>query len=175
MTYVIEPAGPEALTEAERIDDDASLLFADAGIVFDLTADHPFVLAEHARWRHCAEQGALLVARHDTTNERVAFAAIDRVDDASYLDQLAVLRSAMRRGIGRRLLAATASWARLRGDSALWLTTYAHVPWNRPFYEAHGFSVVPESDCGADIREILAEQREYLPFPNERVAMRRAI
>jgi hypothetical protein len=62
-------------------------------------------------------------------------------------------------------------WA---AGEALWLTTYAHVPWNRAFYERFGFAVVPESSCGGDILEILTEQRRWLPAPEQRVAMRRA-
>lgn len=55
----------------------------------------------------------------------------------------------------------------------LWLTTYAHLPWNRPFYERAGFAVIPEAQCPPGIVEILAEQRACLPAPRERIAMQR--
>src|ERR1041384_5245290 len=35
---------------------------------------------------------------------------------------------AMRQGLGRRLLRRAIEWA---GREPLWLTTYAHIPWNR--------------------------------------------
>jgi hypothetical protein len=64
------------------------------------------------------------------------------------------------------------AWA---GDAALWLTTYAHVPWNRPFYESEGFEVVPSKEWPADIAAIIAEQRRWLPAPEQRIAMRRIL
>ena len=32
------------------------------------------------------------------------------------------------------------AWA---GGEPLWVTTYGHIPWDRPFYERHGFLAVP--------------------------------
>jgi N-acetylglutamate synthase-like GNAT family acetyltransferase len=81
----------------------------------------------------------------------------------------------MRRGIGRRLLEHVIAWAREGGARHLWLTTYGHLPWNRPFYESVGFVLVPEERCGPDIRHHLADQRRWLPEPSQRVAMRLAL
>jgi len=61
-------------------------------------------------------------------------------------------------------------WA---GAEPLWLTTYAHVPWNAPFYERHGFVAVPESACAPALLAALEEQRRFLPAPQQRIAMRR--
>jgi ribosomal protein S18 acetylase RimI-like enzyme len=76
----------------------------------------------------------------------------------------------MRQGIGRRLLERAIEWA---GGESLWLTTYAHIPWNRPFYERHGFVTIPESACPPGIVAILDDQRKALPAPHQRIAMRR--
>jgi len=53
------------------------------------------------------------------------------------------------------------------------MTTYTHLPWNRPFYERHGFVRVPESACPRGIVAILDDQRRALPAPHERIAMLR--
>jgi len=73
------------------------------------------------------------------------------------------------------LLTHAAAWASAAGSSALWLTTYAHLPFNRRYYERHGYRVVPEAEWGPEIRHHLSEQRRYLPAPKERVAMRRVV
>ena len=96
---------------------------------------------------------------------------MDRIDGVPYLEQVSVRRDAMGRGLGRRLLEHAIHWA---GREPLWLTTYAHVPWNRPFYERHGFVTIRESACPAGIVAILSDQRLALPAPGERIAMRRA-
>jgi GNAT superfamily N-acetyltransferase len=174
MPYSIELATPEDFSEVVRIDDDATLLYAEAAIVIALASSHPFAVAEQARWRRSAEMQRLFFARNDC-GARVGIAALDRFDGISYLDQLSVKRSAVRCGIGRFLLRHAIAWARANHDPFLWLTTYGHLAWNRPFYESEGFVVVPEIDCSPEIRHHLDEQRRWLPAPEQRVAMRRAL
>ncbi len=149
------------------IDDEAGELFVQAGLTFAFGESHPFVVAETRRWAGAIEQGLAHVAV-DLRDEPFGFITLRLVDDEPYLDQLAVRPAAMRRGVGSTLLGHAISWS---GGRPLWLTTYSHVPWNRPYYERHGFVSVPESACGPELRTILQEQRAVLPDPAERVAM----
>ena len=126
--------------------------------------------AEIERWREAIAEGRLFVAEA-ATDGVVGFASSGRVDDAPYLDQLSVFPSHMRRGIGRALLERVIDEAR---TEPLWLTTYAHLPWNQPYYERLGFHIVPETEHAAELRRILEEQRAALPAPERRVAMRAA-
>ena len=171
MSYSLEVAAPEDVGEAIAIDNDACILYEEAGLVFDLTDDHPFAMSERTRWLRDASSKRLFFAR-DESGTRVGFAALDRFDGAAYLDQLSVRRGAMRRGAGRFLLRHALGWARANRDPFLWFTTYGHLPWNRPFYESEGFVVVPEAEAGPGVRRDLEDQRRFLPAPEERVAMR---
>jgi GNAT superfamily N-acetyltransferase len=72
------------------------------------------------------------------------------------LEQLSVAPPSMRRGIGRALLERVRETV---GHERVWLTTYDHLPWNRPFYERFGFARAPDADHGPELREALAEQR----------------
>jgi GNAT superfamily N-acetyltransferase len=172
--FSVRAAAPNEIDELMRIDDDASELFQSSGMDFrSLTAEHPFVCAEHARWLAAAQSGSAYLAL-DAAGEGVAFMALSETDGAPYLDQLSVRMRAMRRGLGRALVARAARWARERAD-VLWLTTYGHVAWNRPYYERFGFHVVPASECGPEMRACLAKQRAALPCPEHRVAMRLAL
>jgi hypothetical protein len=78
----------------------------------------------------------------------------------------------MRRGVGSVLLEEAKAWAERAGRRELWLTTYAHLPWNLPFYARRGFARMAEADCGRELRAILEDQRRWLPDPQQRVAMR---
>ncbi len=159
------------------IDDDATTLYASYGLDLQAPQDGAFAAFAHAerdRWRAAAARGRVYLAV-DAERRAVGFAALDILDHAPYLDQLAVRRTDMRRGIGRLLLAHAMGWAVQRDGSALWLTTYAHLPFNGPYYERLGFVPIPEDACGPDVRQRLEEQRRVLPAPGERVAMRRAI
>lgn len=170
--YVLRAAVSGELSLAVAIDDAAVELFARAGIVFNLTDDHPFVLGEHRRWERTLERGDLYFACHGA--EPVGFFAIDMLGDVAYLEQLSVRPEHGRRGLGRALLESACERLGARGASDVWLTTYAHVPWNGPFYERCGFRVVAEAHCSPQLRRILEEQRAALPEPEQRVAMLRA-
>lgn len=52
----------------------------------------------------------------------------------------------------------------------MWLTTYDHVAWNRPWYEREGFRVVSPDAAGPELRAIL-DAEGALPDPQHRVLM----
>ena len=74
------------------------------------------------------------------------------------------------RGVGTALLETAFRWADARG-AGLWLNTYGHLSWNRPFYERRGFLLVPEAEWRAEMRTVVQEQRANLPLPDQRVVM----
>jgi len=172
--FTIRPARPSEMATLRDIDDDAGALYAACGLPLDLPPDHVFLRDEGARWLRCTERGQAFLAV-DASGTALGFAALGLADGEPYLEQLSVRLAAMRRGIGKRLLEHVADAARAASATALWLTTYAHLPFNRPYYERHGYALVPERDCGPDIRHHLDEQRRYLPEPAQRVAMRRPL
>ena len=172
--FTIRQASASDIAVLRAIDDDACALYSAHGVKVDLPADHPFARAELVSWLRAAELGRVFMA-FDPGGLGVGFAALDLLDDEPYLDQLSVRVTAMRQGLGGRLLARAADWAREAHGSALWLTTYDHLAFNRPYYEKRGFVVVPEADCGAELRHHLDEQRRHLPLPGQRIAMRRSL
>lgn len=171
--YALRLAGPDELEHAIAIDDAALQVYAAAGIVIALADDHPFVRAEYASWREVLEGAGLYFAMVDGV--RAGFYALGHIEGQAHLEQLSVRPEYGRKGLGRALLEHACELAQARGERAVWLTTYAHVPWNRPFYERHGFRVVHERECLNEIRQILAAQREVLPLPEQRVAMVRRL
>jgi GNAT superfamily N-acetyltransferase len=172
-SFVFRPGRLIELPYAIAIDDDSGRLFNEIGLFFGIPDEHPFVVAEHARWRFAISRGDLWFALSDDLP--VGFSVLARRDGLAYLDQLAVRPAYGRRGLGRALIERACEICRERGDAELWLTTYDHVPWNRPFYERVHFTRVPEDACGTEVRAILAEQRAVLPEPEQRVAMRRVL
>ena len=164
---IIRPASPDEIDEMHAIDVDACSLYAEAGLDGDLGPEHPYSIAERACWIRCARAGHAFLAGPPGARP-VGLLVMDRIDGTPYLEQLSIRRAAMRQGIGRRLLQRAIAWA---GAEPLWLTTYAHIPWNRPFYERHGFVTVLESACSPDMVKVLDEQRQALPGPEHRIAM----
>lgn len=165
--FQIRTARPDELEILIAVDDDSAKLYAESGLRFSLEADHPFVVAESSRWAVAIERKLAHVAV-DSQDNPVGFITLGFVDGHPYLDQLAVLSSFMRRGIGSALLRKAISWS---GERSLWLTTYSHLNWNKPYYERHGFVTVPEHKWGSELSAIIQEQRTSLPESWQRVAM----
>ena len=155
-----------------EIDLDAGLLFERAGMYLDLPETHEFSVSERRHLDASLAAGTAIIAT-DTNGRALAFVALGSRDGAPYVEQISVRADCTRRGIGSMLLDLAMRSAAARSAPAAWLTTYDHLPWNRPFYERHGFVRVPEEECGPDIRAELDFQRRWLPLPAQRIAMRR--
>jgi GNAT superfamily N-acetyltransferase len=159
------------IAELARIDEDAAAIYAEAGISFDGPGTPAFKQAEHERWTIAVQCGLAEVAM-DPAGGAIGFMTLSYVDALPYVDQISVVRAWMRKGVGRALLAQAIAWSEQAGE--LWLTTYAHLPWNAPMYARHGFVIVDDSRCGPELTEVLIEQRAALPCPAQRVAMVRS-
>jgi GNAT superfamily N-acetyltransferase len=101
-------------------------------------------------------------------------AVLELVDGAVHLEQLAVHPTAMRRGIGGALLAATVEAAQEQGADRVTLTTYADVPWNGPFYQRHGWQEI--ADLTPGLRSLRAHERALgLDRHGRRMVMMRTV
>jgi GNAT superfamily N-acetyltransferase len=156
------------------IDNDASTLFERAGLRLDAERDREITLAARERWMKCLAAGTVLLSEDDT-GRAVAFAAVGARDAEPYLDQLSVRMDSMGKGMGTVLLYEALKIATRSHGRVLWLTTYEHLSWNRPFYERHGFVSVAPEHCGEQLRGELSFERRLLPDPQHRIAMRREL
>lgn len=109
----------------------------------------------------------------DADNTRVGFAVLQSMDGLALLAEIDVLPEHGRKGIGRSLIDAVARRAWAEHYRALYLTTFAHIAWNAPFYEGLGFVAVPAAELPTVILQILAEERER--GLTQRIAMRLAV
>jgi GNAT superfamily N-acetyltransferase len=88
---------------------------------------------------HLQEALVVLVAMEGAL---VGFARVDNDIEGAHLEQLSVHPDQVRRGIGRALLDAACQWAQDHEFPSLTLCTFAHVPFNGPFYSSAGFITV---------------------------------
>lgn len=77
----------------------------------------------------------------DGADTVVAYVLVDVVDGNAHIEQVSVHPGHAHHGLGKALLDTAANWADHYGLAALTLMTYAHVPWNAPYYERLGFEV----------------------------------
>lgn len=138
----VRPAAPEELPLLAEIDERAEALFTVAGLQLPRIV-FPVDKLPNAK--------AVFVQGHPP----VGFVRVEEVDGRAHIEELAVLPSHMRRGIGSALLEAACAWAADSGYPAITLITYADVAWNGPFYAARGFVEVTE------LTPELAELRDW--------------
>ncbi len=105
------------------------------------------------------QSGRLWVATMASGNI-VGFARVTELSGYAHLDELDVLPSHGRQGIGSALLAAVCSWAQGRRYPAVTLRTFRDVPWNGPFYRGRGFHVVEGAGLSTRHLELEASERD---------------
>ncbi|MFF4598912.1 GNAT family N-acetyltransferase [Amycolatopsis sp. NPDC001319] len=90
----------------------------------------------------------------DASGVVAAYLVADVVDGNGHVEQVSVLPSFARRGLGRELIETAEAWAGSLGLPALTLTTFRDVPWNAPYYARLGFRELPSASWGPSLRAI---------------------
>ena len=106
-----------------------------------------------------AVQDGLLWVALAGDGKPVGYALVQLVEDAALLAQMDVHPDHMRKGIGSALIMRAVE--QLREKTALYLTTFVHVPWNAPFYAKLGFVALINADTPPFLKDILEEEKRY--------------
>ena len=115
------------------------------------------------------EESRLWVALHEK-EKPVGYALLEFRDNAALLAQIDVYPDHGGKGLGAALVGKVVAEAMSRGTPELYLTTFADVRWNAPFYAKCGFVALREDEMPEFIKVILQEEREHGLV--NRVAMR---
>jgi GNAT superfamily N-acetyltransferase len=166
---ILRPAREADVVHLTRIERDADARFAAVG--HPELADGSGIPDEVAR--AAIAKGRITVAELD--GAVVGWVYLGRVDGELCLGQISVEPAHGRRGVGTALLRHVIDEARRGGEGSLVLNTQADVPWNRPWYERHGFVVVPPSACSEALRAIERDQAQHGLDWSTRVHMRLAL
>jgi len=171
----VRPARPDDVAAVRRIGVDAGRRFAEIPDprVARCADDPPF---EADELLPAIAEGCLWVAVHPARtggDEPVGFLLAVLLDGSLHVEELAVAPAHERAGHGGRLLEAADGAAWSLGRPALTLTTFADVPWNRPYYERRGFRVLDEVDLDDELRRIREDEAGHGLDPATRVVMAR--
>lgn len=155
--YVIRPAEQKHIQYLNDIELASAELFPPGSIPEHIRHDRvpEALLTEGMR------EGRLWVALEKArdTETAVGYGLLRVMDGFALLAQLDVHPAHGRKGLGTALVRQVIAKAGDMGFCDLYLTTFAHVPWNAPFYEKLGFEVLNEANTPAFLKEILCEER----------------
>ncbi|WP_395369646.1 GNAT family N-acetyltransferase [Komagataeibacter diospyri] len=163
------------------VDDDASFLPA-----IERSAGQAFRSVPELAW--VADDGVMSVDAHraciatrtcwvavDEQGRIAGFLSAQPCGQDLHILEMSVDHDRQGRGLGRRLLSAAYGGARALGLSGLTLTTFRALPWNAPFYEKSGFSLLSSDRLDARLAAALREEAQA-GFPaGSRCAMRRDV
>jgi GNAT superfamily N-acetyltransferase len=136
VTLTVRSASPADLAALPAIELSGDAMFAELGIVFP--SGPPTVATAIAH-------GACIVVAADPP---IGFAAVITLDGHPHLEQISVRADQTRNGLGSLLLdAVIGNYGR-----GLTLVTFRDVPWNGPWYLRHGFTELPRSAWGPELR-----------------------
>lgn len=171
LIRLAQPADLPALPDIEaqaalRLRDEATGQTA----LHDLFSQHVMSLADFEAYQR---SGHLWVAIED--QRPVGFIAVSIFDDYVHIDEVDVLPAYGRRGIGTALIEAACQWAAASGLTSVTLSTQRSIPWNQPYYEKLGFSVMPP-DQWSPVHQEIREEEASLGFSMEdRVLMKKSL
>ena len=111
-----------------------------------------------------------------TVGERVVgFVVTKYLVESCFVVELDVHPDYCRRGIGSALLETCCAGAYMHGFEKMLLTTFRRVPWNVPFYQKLGFSVLPPERWSREIQAIVRHEARYGFAKEKRVVMARSL
>lgn len=146
------PTDLDAITRVERL---AAVLYAPYGLADRLSE---LVTPRETVARGIAE-GLVWVAEDPSdggAGDVIGMALASDAGDDLHLDEIDVVPSRLRRGVGTQLLDAVLAEGRARGSARLTLLTVDFVPWTLGFYARHGFRVLSRAELDARLRRELA-------------------
>ena len=148
MTYIVRQASRDDIRFLPDIERAAGLLFKTYAGDLGLT-DEIYEGVNSLETFQKAQQAERLWVSAAASGEVVGFALVVDLEGYAHLDELDVLPSHGRRGVGSALLDAVCAWANDTGYPAVTLRTFRDVPWNGPFYRRQGFDVVDSAALSA--------------------------
>ena len=166
---VIRPARASDRRLLASIEADADQRFVDVGYAFCrefeclALEDVERALAERLLW--VAEVDGVLSG----------FACGWRLGRAAHLGELAVVRAAGGRGVGRALLQAFEVGARGLALDAVTLTTYRDVSWNAPWYARQGYRPLARDAWTPELAALVAREHALGLDRAPRVLMTKAL
>jgi GNAT superfamily N-acetyltransferase len=145
----IRPALRDDLDEIVRVERAANSLYAAYGLAehIDALSTPRDVVIEGI------DAGLAWVAVDD--GSLVGFVLAHACDRDVHLDEIDVVPSRLRRGLGTRLLDTVLEAARARGAERMTLLTVDFVPWTLGFYAQHGFRVLAARELDARLLDVL--------------------
>ena len=158
--YRLRDARTDEIDQMQAIDLESSELFRDTGLI-DFGPEEQLEPIPENRLRQAFGDQLIWVAA-DANDRPVGFCMCADMGPDLYLDQVSVLTTHGRQGLGARLVQRAIDEAAERKHKRVSLSTFKDVPWNGPFYARMGFREIPERRYSDWQKDIVERQKETM-------------
>ncbi|MDZ3826646.1 GNAT family N-acetyltransferase [Pseudomonas monsensis] len=161
MSFVVRRAQQRDAVALPAIERSAAELFrVDPTLAW--LADAPVPDAE----QHLQAIRSVLVWVAEHTDQQLGgFLRAVEVDNQLHVEELSVSQHFQGQGMGRKLLLMAIEYAAEQQLRAVTLTTFSDLPWNAPFYQKIGFSLLTPQETPAHLFDALnSEAAHGLPI-----------
>ena len=166
--YRIRQARPDEIGRVREIEDEAGAIFYGTGLI-DESRDVSFPLDDLV---HLVDMGQVWVAC-DEDDVPVGMVIASVREGAAYVEEMDVMPSYGRRGLGTLLLTTACEWAQSNGHAGITLSTFRDVAWNGPFYRKNGFRDLEPAEWTPGMVRIREQEAGHGLRVEARVFMRR--
>ncbi|EKT63834.1 GNAT family N-acetyltransferase [Providencia burhodogranariea] len=94
----------------------------------------------------------------DNNNQPIGFINIQKLKNSLHIREVSVDQSWQGKGVGRELIQHVLGYALQKKVNNVTLTTFRDVPWNAPYYQRLGFSIIEASELSCTLKSILQQE-----------------
>lgn len=173
MQYQIRLASRSEVQKLPSIEQAASTRFNDYLTQLELTPDLMSEIVSVQFLLQAQTEKRLWVAIVE--DRPVGFVVSRPLLDSFFIVELDVLPDFGRCGLGSALMQAACAQAQENGFKAVTLTTFRTIPWNIPFYQRLGFTILAPEDLSPELDAIVQHEARYGFKRQYRVVMQRLL
>lgn len=122
---------------------------------FDWIADDD-VQPEHEHLGYIQQQMEWVAVDND--DQPIGFINTQKLGNSLHIDEVSVVQSWQGKGVGRALILHVIDYASQKSFDNITLTTFCDIPWNAPYYQRLGFSIIEFSDLSCILKSILQQE-----------------
>ncbi|EMA3642425.1 GNAT family N-acetyltransferase [Providencia stuartii] len=108
----------------------------------------------------------------DNDDQPIGFINVDKLTHSLHIGEISVCQSWQGKGVGRALIQHILHYALQHHFDYVTLTTFREIPWNAPYYQRFGFSIIDEEALPTELEEILQQEIDAGFNAADRCAMR---
>lgn len=107
----------------------------------------------------------------NNSDEPIGFINFEKHENSLHICELSVCQQWQGKGIGKQLIKQVFNTAVNLGIARITLTTFCEIPWNAPYYQRLGFSIIEKENLISALQKIVQHELDIGFEPQDRCAM----